>query len=203
MVTFSVVIASYLGSYGGAARNREQKILRAINSIQSQTFRGFEIIVVADGCKKTIEIVSDLNIKSFFVERKGHFSGTPRNKGIEEAEGKYITYLDIDDVYGENHIQTIADNIGNYDWVWYNDIRYNPRMRVWYENKCDITVMGRHGTSNICHKKDLSVAWDFRGYAHDHYFIEQLLKFNNFTKIPTPEYYVCHIPGDQTTGYDL
>lgn len=202
---FSIIIPSYLGAYGGAAQNREQKIIRAIASAQHQTFRDFEIIVVADGCKRTMELVKDcLNVRSFLIEKGKHFGGAPRNKGIEEAQGEWITYLDIDDVLGENHLQIIADNIGDADWVWYNDIRYNIRKDEWQGNFCDVHTIGRHGTSNVCHKRSLGVTWDHKGYAHDYYFIQSLLKFKNNKKIATPEYYVLHVPGGrQSGGYDL
>jgi glycosyltransferase involved in cell wall biosynthesis len=203
-VKFSIVIASYLGNYPSASHGREQKIVRAINSVLGQTFTDFEIIVVADGCQKTIDIVKDLPVRSFLIPRGSLFGGAPRNKGIDEAEGDYIVYLDIDDIYGRNHLQIIADNLESYDWVWYNDIRYSPRLKIWHENECDIVQVGRHGTSNVCHKASLSTRWEFKGYAHDHYFVQKLRENTNFKKIATPEYYVCHIPGTQSSGgYDL
>jgi glycosyltransferase involved in cell wall biosynthesis len=198
---FSIVIASYLGSYVGAAHNREQKLARAIASAQNQSFKDFEIIVVADGCEKTMELVKDaFNVRSFLIPRGKLFGGGPRNKGIEEAKGDYIVYLDIDDIYGLNHLEKISNHLVSYDWVWYNDLRWDGK---WHENPCDINQIGKHGTSNICHKK-LGVKWDVRGYAHDYYFVQKLLKFKNYKKIPTPEYYVAHVPGTgRHGGYDV
>lgn len=195
---FSVVIASFLGPYPNAAKNREGKILRAINSVLSQSLQDFEIIIVADGCKKTVEImkqVKDHRVRTFLIPKARQWSGEPRNKGIEEAKGDYIVYLDIDDVYGENHLSGIADKLNGYDWVWFNDIRFMPKMNQWYENPCEIDKIGRHGTSNVCHKRDINARWDYVGYAHDYYFIEQLRKNPNYAKIEAGEYYVCHIPG--------
>jgi glycosyltransferase involved in cell wall biosynthesis len=197
---FSIVMASLLESYPNAAKNREKKILRAINSVQQQTFRDFEIIVVADGCQRTMNLVEDTGVKSFLIPRSRLWTGGPRNKGIEEAQGEYIVYLDIDDVFGENHLKGIAEGLANYDWVWFNDIRYAPKQGIWYENPCDIIKIGRHGTSNICHKK-MNVKWDHPGYAHDYYFVQKLRQNTNYAKIECGEYYVCHIPGRE--GYDL
>jgi len=200
---FSVIIASYLGSYPSASHQRDEKIIRAINSVLAQTFSDYEIIVVADGCQKTMEIVKDMPVRSFFIQRTALFTGGPRNKGIDEAKGEYVVYLDNDDIYGRNHLQIIADQLEDYDWVWYNDIRYNPRLKIWYDNDCDIKQVGRHGTSNICHRSSLKTRWEFKGYAHDHYFIQRLLDNPNYKRISPPEYYVCHIPGTQASGgYD-
>ena len=46
---FTVVIPSYLGAYRTAANDRDMKIQRAVDSVLSQTFQDFEIIVIADG----------------------------------------------------------------------------------------------------------------------------------------------------------
>jgi glycosyltransferase involved in cell wall biosynthesis len=198
---FSIVIASLLLPYAGAAQNREKKLARAVASAQHQTFTDFEIIVVADGCQRTMEIVSDAyQVRSFIIDRGKLFGGGPRNKGIEEAKGDYIVYLDIDDLYGPEHLAKIEPHLKSYDWVWYNDFRWDGR---WIENFCDIHQVGKHGTSNICHK-NLGVKWNTKGYAHDYHFVRELHKFRNNAKIPTPEYFVCHIPASgRHGGYDL
>jgi glycosyltransferase involved in cell wall biosynthesis len=201
---FSCIIPSYLGDYPNAARNRDQKILRAIASVQSQSLQDFEIIVVADGCQRTMDIIKDADVRSFLIPKAKQWSGEPRNKGISEAKGEWIVYLDIDDIYGENHLKGISEGLGTYDWVWFDDIRYTPKQNQWYVNPCEINQIGRHGTSNICHKRELDVKWDYVGYAHDYYFILGLrTKYPNFAKIPGGEYYVAHIPNPSTGGYDL
>lgn len=201
---FSVIIPSYLGEYRTAAKNRDQKIIRAVNSVLNQTCKDFEVIVIADGCEKTVKIMSEIEgVSTHLIPKSKLWSGEPRNAGIERAVGDYIVYLDIDDVLGAGHLQNIADQLGTYDWVWFDDIRYSPKQRVWYENPCDITKIGHHGTSNICHRRDLPVKWDYVGYAHDYYFVVGLRAFGNFAKIQGGEYYVCHIPNADIGGYDL
>ena len=201
---FSVVIPSLLAEYRTAAKNRNKKIIRAVNSVLSQTFKDFEVIVVADGCQKTIEVmkqIDDPRVKTFLIPKGKLWSGGPRNAGIEEAKGEFIIYLDIDDLYGENHLDMVNSQLGTFDWVWFDDIRFAPKQKQWYQNPCDITQISRHGTSNICHKRNLPVKWDHDGYAHDFYFVQQLRQNKNYGKILNTEYYVMHIPG--VGGYDL
>jgi len=206
---FSVIMPSRLQIYPSAAKERDRKLLRAINSVIKQTFTDWELHVIADGCQLTKDLVTnqitDERLNLWYIEHKKLWSGRPRNMGIENAKGEWIIYLDIDDIYGDNHLQIVSDNLCNFDWVWFDDIRYRPKLDYWYNNDCDIHTIGRHGTSNIAHKRNMDVFWDENGkYAHDYHFVKKLLKFKNGGKIITPEYYVCHIPGTGNSGgYDL
>jgi glycosyltransferase involved in cell wall biosynthesis len=202
---FSVIIASYLGQYRTAARDREQKIIRAVNSVIGQSFQDFEIIVVSDGCDKTVQLMSTIErVDCYYIPKSKIWSGEPRNTGIEAAKGDYIVYLDIDDLWGKDHLKNINKGLSDYDWVWFDDIRYAPITDEWYVNPCIIDRSGYHGTSNICHKRSLPYRWDHAGYAHDYYFIKNLRQNHNCAKIEGGEYYVMHIP-DSTLGkgYDL
>ena len=101
----SVVMPSYLGAYKRAAKNRDDKIVRAIKSVQVQTYKDWELLVIADGCEKTVEIVSaikDKKVKLHSISKQALWSGAVRNKGLSEAIGDYACYLDIDDaIYHE------------------------------------------------------------------------------------------------------
>jgi glycosyltransferase involved in cell wall biosynthesis len=205
---FSVIMPSRLDDYASAAKDREAKLIRAVNSVVAQTFPDWELNIVSDGCQKTVDLiqnnVTDERVRLWKIEQGKLWSGRPRNTGIEQANGEWITYLDIDDIYGENHLKIVSEGLNGFDWIWFNDIRYRNKLDYWYENYCDINQVGRHGTSNIAHKRSLEVFWDEKGkYSHDFYFVQKLLKFKNMAKITTPEYFVCHIPGTVNSGgYD-
>jgi glycosyltransferase involved in cell wall biosynthesis len=204
---FSVIIPSFLGAYRTAAKDRDKKIVRAISSVLNQSFQDFEVVVIADGCEKTVEIVSDIQdprVSCYLINKTKTWSGVPRTTGIDNAKGEFIVYLDVDDLFGLNHLKNINEGLNGYDWVWFDDVRYSPKTDEWYENSCNILRAGSCGTSNICHKRSLPYRWDHDGYAHDYYFIKHLCQNMNRTKIQGGEYYVCHIP-DSTLGkgYDL
>jgi glycosyltransferase involved in cell wall biosynthesis len=203
---FSIIMASYLGEYRTAASNREGKILRAVNSVINQSFDSWELIVIADGCEKTmqiLEVVEDIRVNCYSIPKSKLWSGEPRNEGLIRAKGEFILYLDIDDIYGPDHLKNINSQLNGYDWVWFDDVRYNSKYDQWYENPCNINKISEHGTSNVCHKRSMPAKWDYTGYAHDYYFILHLKESKNFTKIQGGEYYVCHVPGGNPTGYDI
>jgi len=91
MSRVSVIIPAY---------NREKFIERSIESVLSQTYQDFEIIVVDDGStdntKKVLERY-DGKIKYFYQENGG--SSAARNRGIQESTGEYIAFLDSDDIW--------------------------------------------------------------------------------------------------------
>lgn len=97
---FSVVIP---------AHNAEQYILETIQSVMRQTLQSFEIICVDDGSTdKTTEAIrrcASTDDRVLLLEQKNQFAGVARNRGIERASGKYITFLDADDFLAPNALE--------------------------------------------------------------------------------------------------
>lgn len=101
MEKISVVIPSY---------NTGKSLPRAIESIQKQTCRPDEIIVVDDGSEDdTKSVVKNIpgDIQYHFQENKGVASA--RNKGLDLATGDLITFIDADDIWVENKIEIQLD----------------------------------------------------------------------------------------------
>jgi GT2 family glycosyltransferase len=89
------------------AYNAERFLGRAMRSALAQTYPHFELIVVDDGSTDgTAEV-----IRSFRDRRVRHFSqpnrgqGAARNYGIRGSAGRYVTFLDADDVYLPGKLQ--------------------------------------------------------------------------------------------------
>ena len=195
----SVVMASYLGHYAKAATNRNEKIIRAIRSVVDQSYQDWELLVVADGCKETVKIVKEAfwhepRVKGFHIKKQQTWSGVPRNTGIQKATGEYVCYLDVDDMFGENHLSGIAGYLkSGKDWYWFDDWTWNKHGKHWKRRKCSMRI-GQCGTSNVIHKPNF--LWEVRAsYAHDWHFIKDLKKSKVFQRIEAGEYCVCHIPG--------
>lgn len=96
------------------AYNAEKTILSCIESVIQQTTKyDYELIVVNDGSKDgtraIVEKADDLHIKLINQENRG-FSGA-RNRGIDESIGKYIMFLDADDMLVGDCIEKMLDRI--------------------------------------------------------------------------------------------
>ncbi|WP_341791057.1 glycosyltransferase family 2 protein [Rickettsia endosymbiont of Gonocerus acuteangulatus] len=89
--------------------NRINWTIEAIESVLIQTHQNFEVLVIDDGStddvSKLIEICKkDKRIKYFRRENEG--VSAARNFGIEKAKGEYIAFLDSDDLFMPNKIET-------------------------------------------------------------------------------------------------
>lgn len=91
--------------------NSEKHIKRCIDSILSQKFKGFELILVDDGSSDSSGGICDNyaikypNIKVIHTENSGVSSA--RNIGLSMAEGKYVAFADSDDFLSDNTLRTI------------------------------------------------------------------------------------------------
>ena len=86
--------------------NRKDFIAEAIESVLAQTYTDFEIIVVDDGSPEDMKDVLGLylqKIKYVYQENKG--LAAARNTGIRNSSGKYVAFLDDDDLFERRKLE--------------------------------------------------------------------------------------------------
>ena len=92
--------------------NSEKYLRQCLNSVQSQTFADFEVLLINDGSNDNSGKIcdeyaaKDTRIKVFHKENGGVSSA--RNLGIDEAEGEWICFVDSDDVLEENYLTALV-----------------------------------------------------------------------------------------------
>jgi glycosyltransferase involved in cell wall biosynthesis len=106
---FSVIMPTY---------NQASFIRRAILSLQRQTYKNWELIIINDGCTdNTEEYLSGLldapNI-IYIKNDKNQGLGYALNQGLDSAKYDYIAYLPSDDFYYENHLESFKEKIEQY-----------------------------------------------------------------------------------------
>ena len=86
--------------------NTEKYLEECLNSVINQTFKNIEIICIDDGStdnsQKIIEKFRKLDKRIISLKQKNKGSGISRNRGINISKGKYISFLDSDDMYYDN-----------------------------------------------------------------------------------------------------
>ena len=89
--------------------NSRKYILETIQSVQSQTYDNWEMIVIddcsSDGSAEVVKIMAkdDLRIKLTILEKNSGPAGA-RNTGIKLASGRYLAFLDSDDLWHEQKL---------------------------------------------------------------------------------------------------
>ncbi|MCL2293959.1 MAG: glycosyltransferase family 2 protein [Spirochaetes bacterium] len=86
--------------------NRSNLLKEAVNSVMSQSFADFELII-ADDCSEediqkaveTLLVRENISIKFLRLQKHSGMPGLVRNFGCKAAEGRYIAFLDSDDLW--------------------------------------------------------------------------------------------------------
>lgn len=95
---FSVIITAF---------NRENYIRQTINSVLSQTFNDYELIVVDDGSTdRTKEIIVSYGEKVRYIWQENQGSEMAYKTGVSQAHGEYMAFLDSDDYFLPNALTT-------------------------------------------------------------------------------------------------
>ncbi|ODP96829.1 hypothetical protein BGL48_15705 [Salinivibrio sp. SS3] len=104
---FSVVIPLF---------NKEKHIKKTLTSVLDQTFQSFEIIVVDDGSQdKSVGVVESINDPRIrVISQKNSGVSSARNLGIKKAETEYIAFLDADDLWLPDYLQSIYSLINEF-----------------------------------------------------------------------------------------
>gem|GEM_PF-739730 len=114
--------------------NRPELLAKALRSIQDQTFRDFEIIVVNDAgidVSRLVEHFNNMGTILYINKKTNEGLAAARNSAIRAARGKYIAYLDDDDTYYPDHLQILSDYLENSD----SQVAYTNAHRALQEQK--------------------------------------------------------------------
>lgn len=130
MKEVSVIIPTY---------NRANFLKEAIDSVLSQTFNNFELIVVDDGSTdNTRDIIAKYSPKIKYIYQPNAGVSAARNRGISATKCRYISFLDSDDLWKPSKLEcqvdfmeNNADSLISYtEEIWIRKgKRVNPRKR--------------------------------------------------------------------------
>jgi len=158
MVKVSVLIPAY---------NEEKYIADALKSVLNQDFEDVEIIVINDGSedrtKEIIESIKDKRIKLINLKKNKGRAGA-LNEGIKYVRGKYVAFLDADDIMTEDRLKKqveFLDNNPNISMVYGDMIIIKDKKKEvikgikFGKNPKDILV-------EASKRKDLGEIWPYK-----------------------------------------
>tara|TARA_B100000035_G_C21002938_1_gene555824 strand:- start:58 stop:819 length:762 start_codon:yes stop_codon:yes gene_type:complete len=160
--------------------------ISTIDSILKQTYKNIEIIIIFDDIDKfDLSFIKDICLKDrrikLIINKKNIGAGFSRNKGIKKSKGKYLAFIDADDIWKKNKLQTQYEFMKNKN-ISFSHTSYNlidvygkifGKMRVKNEltfvdliKSCDIAlssvmiekkILGKHKFSSKKTKEDYSL----------------------------------------------
>lgn len=109
MIKFSVIMPLF---------NKERYVKKAIESVISQTYRDFELIIVDDGSTdNSLSVVKGLKIEDRrlkILTQSNSGVAVARNNGVAASEGEYVCFLDADDWWEDRYLEEIDRLIKEY-----------------------------------------------------------------------------------------
>ena len=101
----SVLIATF---------NKLEALRQTIESVRWQTFADFELWVIGDGCTDgSEEFVTSLSARDarvhwYNLPRNSGYQSAPHNEGLRRARGRYVAYVNHDDLWLPNHLELLV-----------------------------------------------------------------------------------------------
>lgn len=151
MAFFTVVIPLF---------NKSNYITNTLKSVLAQTFQDFEVIIVEDcSTDASLEIVSKIQSDKIRIiqHEKNKGLSASRNTGIKNANTKHISFLDADDLWKPNYLETIYSLIQkfpecklfatNYEEIYPNQLSLIPTTKLINQEK--ETVIADFFESNL------------------------------------------------------
>lgn len=145
--------------------NSENYILETINSVLEQTYQNFELIIVDDlSTDKSREIVKNLNDEriKLLINKMNSGAAVSRNVALQHANGKWIAFLDSDDLWVntklEKQLSFMKNN--NYHFSFTEYVEIDDKS-----NELGVIVKGprkisKHKMNNFCYMGCLTVMYD-------------------------------------------
>jgi glycosyltransferase involved in cell wall biosynthesis len=95
--------------------NRPRYLSEALASVLQQSHGNLQVIVINDGGEDVSDIVNSARDSRvvFINNKENRGKASSLNEALARAEGKYIAYLDDDDLYYPHHIETLVNALEN------------------------------------------------------------------------------------------
>lgn len=143
-------------------RDRPEDLRRALNSLAWQELDAFEVVIVNDGGRDVADLIAPFEsaVPIRYVSNvPGHGRSQAVNDGVDAATGRYIAFLDDDDIVYPFHLSSLlqlATRVGTATFVYshYNRVLVNGRgeagtiverahLPFWTFNRAELLVQNR------------------------------------------------------------
>lgn len=198
--------------------NTEKYIQKCLDSIASQTMKDLEIVIVNDGSKddseniinQWIENNKDINVK--YLKKENGGLSDARNLGVENASGKYISFVDSDDYLEKDLYKNLEQYMDqDVDLIKFKMSTYNVNGEIMEKMNGPIfgKVTGEEAFAKLCtqdnflevaciylYKREFFIKKDFKyelGTYHEDFGLTPWIMINAKSVVSTNEYGYCYL----------
>jgi len=113
------------------AKDRPTLLANALRSIAEQTYANLEIVVVNDGGQDVKDVVTALSGEipvTYIAHEKSEGRAAAANSGLKAARGAYLNFLDDDDIFLPDHVETLISYLAASD----DKVAYSNVLNVYF-----------------------------------------------------------------------
>lgn len=162
--------------------NTEQYLSRCINSVLNQSFTDFELLLIDDGSTDNSGAIYDAyaekdnRVRAFHKENGGVSSA--RNRGLQEATGEWVCFVDSDDELLPDRLQVLVNGISEeVDMVMAGYEMYDENEKLTYsvESRSERIISGELAAKEMFSPSDY---W-YEGYICAKMFRRSIVESSN------------------------
>lgn len=164
--------------------NVEKYLRRCIDSILSQTFISFELLLIDDGSTDASGAICD---EYALMDRRIHVThqinrgvSAARNVGLDKSVGKYVCFVDSDDWVTSDYLATLMEQVQGFDVLFFGFfLKYNDEssMSLSLRRQCAVNEIEKEQLMLSLCKNDTD--YNVLGYAFDKIFRRNLIEKYN------------------------
>ena len=139
--------------------NTEKYLTTCINSLITQTYKNIEIILVDDGSKdnsgKICDEFANLDNRIKVIHKENGGVSSARNTGLQNASGKWITFVDGDDFIDSTMVEKLVQKSSEVDIVFCRMVKdySNGEKALFYETCLEKTCLAPYDLQYIIHDR--------------------------------------------------
>lgn len=159
--------------------NTGEFVANTIKSVLEQTYQNWEMLIIDDNSTdKSVEIIKSFNDKriKLFVNDTNKGAAISRNYGLKQAKGKWIAFLDSDDIWERDKLTKQIEYMkkNNYAFSYTNYIEINEESKPIGKLLTGPKILKKIHLNNYCYQGCLTVMYDSEKIG--------LLQINNLPK---------------------
>lgn len=162
---------------------------KLLKELSIQKTKEVEIIVIDDSQEKRLDVFKTI---AYVIHNQGRTNiSIARNQGINMAQGKYIAFIDSDDMITMDYIETLLNAIDNQeeDIIFFNWVDVN--RNILYRKPSNPAVWKAIYKKEICPKfnesdsfnEDLYFQEEIKKGCYEHFYIDRVLYLYNSDRV--------------------